>query len=147
MVDDQTTEESNLDEYDEVLVTMNTHTVDAFSSCVIPIKTEKAYMGEHINNMTQVLQTKDGSLLQGLSLQNTYTELSKGNKNAVAVVRNSMAYPQTLKKENPSGQSSGCNCGARTAGRGQVAGRGMSPRTLMHLNWQLDRDKGSYLKS
>ena len=36
-----------------------------------------------------------------LSVQNAYTELRKGSKNAVVVVRNSMAYPQTLKKKTP----------------------------------------------
>ena len=36
---------------------------------------------------------------QGLTMQNAYTELRKGSKNAVLVVRNSMAYPQTLKKK------------------------------------------------
>ena len=34
-------------------------------------------------------------------MQNAYTELRKGSKNAVVVVRNSMAYPQTLKKKTP----------------------------------------------
>ena len=32
-------------------------------------------------------------------MQNVYTELRKGSKNAVMVVRNSTAYPQTLKKK------------------------------------------------
>ena len=50
--DDQATEDSSLDEYDEVVATRNTETVDAFSSCVIPMKAEKAYTGEHINIMT-----------------------------------------------------------------------------------------------
>ena len=49
--------------------------------------------------MTQALQTKGGSLLQGLAVQNAYTKLRKGSKNTVVVVRNSMAYPQTLKKK------------------------------------------------
>ena len=35
-------------------------------------------------------------MLQGLTIQNTYTELRQGSKKAVVVVRNSMAYPQTL---------------------------------------------------
>ena len=48
-------EESTLDEYDKVVITKNMETVDAFSSHVIPVKLEKAYMGEHINVMTQVL--------------------------------------------------------------------------------------------
>ena len=67
-----------------------------YTSQVIPIKAEKAYKGECINVMTQVLWTKDGSLLQGLTVQNAYTGLRKGSKNAVVVVRNSTAYPQTL---------------------------------------------------
>ena len=45
MVDDQTMEESSPDGYDEVVITKNAETVDAFSSCVIPMKAEKAYMG------------------------------------------------------------------------------------------------------
>ena len=49
--------------------------------------------------MTQALQTEDGSLPQGLTLQNVYTELQKGSKNVVMVVRNSMAYPQMLQKK------------------------------------------------
>ena len=101
MVDDRTTGESGPDEYDEVDITKNTETVHAFSSHVIPMKAEKAYTGECINIMTQALQTKDGSLPQGLTVQNVYTELRKGSKNAAVVVRNGMAYPQTLKKKTP----------------------------------------------
>ena len=41
----------------------------------------------------------DGSLPQGLTVQNAYTKLRKGSKNAVLVVKNSTAYPQTLKKK------------------------------------------------
>ena len=67
--------------------------LDAFSSHVIPVNMEKAYMGEHINIMTQALSTEDGSLLQALTVQNAYTELRKGSKNAVMVMRNRMAYP------------------------------------------------------
>ena len=66
-----------------------------------PWRQKKAYMGECINIMTQALQTEDGPLPQGLTIQNTYTELRKGSKNVVVVVRNSMAYPQTLKKKTP----------------------------------------------
>ena len=61
----------------------------------------KAYTWECINVMTQALQTKDGSLPQGLSVQNAYTELQKGSKNIVMVVRNSTAYPQMLQKKAP----------------------------------------------
>ena len=96
VVDNKTMESANPNGYDEVVIMRNTETIDAFSSCVILIKVEKAYTGEHINIMTQVLQTKDGSLPPGLTIQNAYTELRKGSKNAVMVVRNSMVYPQTL---------------------------------------------------
>ena len=56
--DNQATEESSLDDYNEVVITKNMETVDAFSSHVIPMKAEKAYMGECINIMTQALQTE-----------------------------------------------------------------------------------------
>ena len=56
----------------------------------LAMEVENAYTGEHINVMTQVLQIEDGSLPQGLMVQNAYTELRKGSKNSVVVVRNSM---------------------------------------------------------
>ena len=59
----------------------------------------KAYIAEHINILTQALQTNDSSLPQSLTIQNAYTELWKGSKNVVMVVRNSMAYPQILQKK------------------------------------------------
>ena len=59
-------------------------------------KTGKAYLGEHINVMIQALQTGYGTLPPGLTIQNTYTELRKGNKKAVAVVCNNTTYLQTL---------------------------------------------------
>ena len=101
IADDQAPEESGPDEYDEVVITKNMETIDAFSCHVIPVKVEKAYTGECINVMTQALQTKDGSLPQGLTIQNAYTELQKGSKNVVVVVRNSTAYPQMLQKKAP----------------------------------------------
>ena len=55
MENDQAMEESGPDKYDKMVITKNTETVDAFSSHVIPMKVEKAYMGEHINIMTQAL--------------------------------------------------------------------------------------------
>ena len=51
--------------------------------------------------MTQDLCAEDSPLLQGLTVQNAYTELRKGSKNVVMVVRNSMAYPQILRKKTP----------------------------------------------
>ena len=51
--------------------------------------------------MVQALWTQDGSLSQGLTVQNTYTELRKGSKKAVVVVQNNTAYSQTLCKKTP----------------------------------------------
>ena len=78
------------------MFTQDVETIEAFSSCMVAVKVEKAYSIGHINIMTQALETEDGSLPQGLTIQNTYTELRQGSKKAVMVVMNIMAYPQTL---------------------------------------------------
>ena len=44
---------------------------------------------------------EDGALPQGLTIQNMYTELWKGSKYVVVVVRNNTAYPQMLLKKAP----------------------------------------------
>ena len=93
---DDTAEKSSSDNYDQVMFTQNVETIEAFSSLVILVKVGKAYTGESINIMVQALQMEDGSLPQGLTIQNTYTELRQGSKKAVVVVRNSTAYLQTL---------------------------------------------------
>ena len=51
--------------------------------------------------MTQDLHVEDGLLPQGLTIQNAYTEMCSGSQNVTVVVRNSMAYPQTLRKNIP----------------------------------------------
>ena len=51
--------------------------------------------------MTQALCVEDGSLPQGLTVQNTYMGLCKGSKVVDVVVRNSTAYPQMLRKRTP----------------------------------------------
>ena len=100
-VSDGIVEESSLDNYDQVMFTKDVETIVAFSSCMVLVKAGKAYTGGHINNMTQALWTEDGSLLQGFTVQNMYTELRQGSKKAVVVVGNSAAYPQTLWKKTP----------------------------------------------
>ena len=97
--DSQDVGKSSLSEYDKVVVMKNAETIDAFSSHVIPIKAEKVNTGERISMMTQALQAEDGSLPQGLTMQNVYMELKICSKNAVVVARNSTAYPQLLKKK------------------------------------------------
>ena len=61
----------------------------------------ETHMGEHLNVMVQALYDQDGTLLPGLTMQNTYIELRKGSKKAVVVVQNHTAYPQTLWKKMP----------------------------------------------
>ena len=88
--------------YDEVVTTKDTETIDAFSSHIIHVKTKTAHTGMGLNVMTQALHAKDGSLPQGLTLQNAYTLLCSGNRNVTVInVRNSIAYPQTLRKKTP----------------------------------------------
>ena len=82
-----------------VMYTQKVETLEPFSSHVIPMKTMEAYLGECLNVMVQALYIQDGTLLPGLTMQNTYTELRKGSKKAVVVVWNHTAYPQTLWKK------------------------------------------------
>ena len=84
-----------------LMYTQKAETLEPFSSHVIPIKTVKAYSGEHINVMVQALHTQDSTLPPGLTVQNTYTELRKGSKKVVVVVQNNTTYPQTLLKKTP----------------------------------------------
>ena len=92
-------EECSLDGYDQVMLTQDVDTIEAFSSCMVLVKAGRAYTGECINIMVQALQTEDSSLSWGLTVQNTYTEWRQGSKKEVVVVRNSTAYPQTLQKK------------------------------------------------
>ena len=100
-VGDGIMEEPKPKSYEQVMFTQNVETIEHFSSRVVPMKVGRAYTGEHINIMVQALWTEDCSLPQGLTVQNTYTELRQGSKKAVMVVRNSMAYSQTLQKTTP----------------------------------------------
>ena len=88
-------------DYGEIVTTKEDETIDAFSSSVIHVKMKTAYWGEGINVMTQAVCVEDGSLPQGLMVQNAYMELHSGSKNVTVVVGNSMAYPRTLRKKTP----------------------------------------------
>ena len=85
--------ESDASEYDEVVTTKDTATIDAFSSHVIHARMGTSHTAEGINMMTQALCTEDESLHQGLTVHTTYTELCNGNKNVAVVARNGMEYP------------------------------------------------------
>ena len=101
MVGDEFLVEPSSDHYDKVVFTKNVETIEAFSSCAVQVRAERAHTSGCINIMTQALWAEDGSFPQGPTVQNTYTELRQGGKNAVIVVRNSMAYLQTLCKKTP----------------------------------------------
>ena len=101
-------EEVGTNSYDQLMYTQNAETIDPFSSHVVLMKAERTQMGECINIMVQALWTEDGSLPQGLTVQNMYTELREGSKKAVVVVRNNSAYSTDPPEENPSGQGSSC---------------------------------------
>ena len=99
-VEDDWEEKFDSKDDDSLMYTWKAETLEPFSSHIIPVKTKRVYLGEQINVMIQALQTGDGTLPPGLTIQNTYTELRKGNKKAVVVVCNNTVYPQTLQK-NP----------------------------------------------
>ena len=48
-------EEPDPDSYDQLMYTHNVETIEPFSSCVIPLKAGRAYIGEHITIMVQAL--------------------------------------------------------------------------------------------
>ena len=83
------------------MYTQKAETLEPFYSHVIPIKTTKVYLGEHLNVMVQALYAQDGTLPPGLMVQNTYAELRKGSKKAVVVMQNNTTYPLTLRKKAP----------------------------------------------
>ena len=57
--------ESDPSEYDEVVTTKDTETIDAFLSCIICVKMGTADTGVGLSVMTQALHAEDGSLPPG----------------------------------------------------------------------------------
>ena len=88
-------------EYDGVVTTRETEMIDAFLSHIVCTKAGNACTSVRLNVMTQALHAKDGSLPQGLTIQNAYTEMCNGSKNVTVLVGNSISHPQTLKKKIP----------------------------------------------
>ena len=89
---------TELTEYNEVVTTKDAKTIDAFSSQTIHARMKTACIVTRLNVMTQALCAEEGSLPQGLTIQNAYTNMHKGSKNITIIMRNSTVYPQTLKK-------------------------------------------------
>ena len=57
-------EKFEVNDYDSLMYTKKAETIEPFSSHIVPVKTGKAYIGEHINIMVQALQTQEGFLPQ-----------------------------------------------------------------------------------
>ena len=100
MEDDKvTTKVMDPAEYDEVVNTKDSETINAFSSRIIHTQTKTMFTGVRLNVMTHALHAEEGSLPQGLLVHNAYTKMQNGSKNVTITVRNSTVYPQTLKKK------------------------------------------------
>ena len=69
----------DMNDDDQLMYTQKAEAIEPFSFHIVPLKTGRDYVGEH--------------LPQGLTVQNTYTELRKGSKKAVVVVWNNTTYP------------------------------------------------------
>ena len=54
-VGDGQKEEVGTNSYDQLMYTQNAETIEPFSSCIVPVRAGRAYMGEHINIMVQAL--------------------------------------------------------------------------------------------
>ena len=93
--------ESDPSVYNEVVTTKGTEMIDTFTSHIICVRMGTANMGVGLNVMNQALCAIVGSLPQGLTIQNAYTKMHNGSRNVAIVVRNSLAYPQTLRKKTP----------------------------------------------
>ena len=88
-------------EYDEIVTTKDSETIDAFSSRIIHTRRKTAFTGARLNVMTQALHANEGPLAQGLTIQNAYMEMCNSSKSVAIIVRNSMEYPQTLRRKVP----------------------------------------------
>ena len=105
-VGDGLKEELDADGYDKLMYTQNAETIEPFSSHIIPVKAGRAYTGERINVMVQALQTEDGSLPQGLTIQNMYTELRQGSKKSSHGGKEQHGILTDPPEENPDDQGS-----------------------------------------
>ena len=73
-------------EYNEVVTTKGSETIDAFSSRIIHVQMKTAFTSVRLNVMTHTLHMEEGSLLQGLMIQNAYTKMCNGSKNVTMIV-------------------------------------------------------------
>ena len=76
-----------------------------------------------------------------------YTELRKGNKKAVEVVRNNTAYSKTLQKKTPVARAVAASPVPETPEGEQLLGGLMSPMIPIPIGRQLGKDMVNYLMS
>ena len=108
--DDQVTGESSLGEYNKVVITKNVETIDAFSSHVIPVKTEKAYLGERINiTMSQRQFSTSGDHCAECVC---WAEDRQQKHHCSGEEWHSL--PPNFQEENSCSMGCGCSCSART---------------------------------
>ena len=144
-VGDGQKEKFDMNDNDQLMYTQKVETIEPFSSHIVPVKTGRAYVGERINVMEQALLTQDGSLPQGLTVQNMYTKLRKGSKKAVVVVWNNTAYPQTLQKKTPVARVVATSPVPEPPRVSNCKKGLISPMIPIPLGWQLGKDKVNYL--
>ena len=144
-VGDSQGEKSNMNDNDQLMYTQKVETLEPFSSHIVPVKTGKAYVWERINVMIQAFQTQDGSLPQGLIVQNTYTELRKAIKKAVVVVWNITAYLQTLQRKTPVARVVATSPVPEPPKGKTWKKRLVSSIIPLPLLWQLGKDRVNYL--
>ena len=145
-VGDGQKEKFDTNDDDQLMYTQNVETIEPFSSCIIPVKTGRAYVGECINVMVQALQTQDGSLPQSFTEQNTYTKLKKGSKKAVVVVQNNTEYLQTLHKKTPVARAIAA-LPVPEPPEGEQLQEGAYKSHDSHTPRLTDKDMGNYLKN
>ena len=54
-VGDGQNEKLDMNDNDQLMYTQNVETIEPFSSHIVPVKTGRVYVGEHINVMVQAL--------------------------------------------------------------------------------------------
>ena len=124
--------EPSSDDYDKVVFTQNVETIETFSSHAVQVRAERAHTGGHINIMAQALWAEDGSLPQGLTVQNMYMELRQGSKNGGKEQYCLLTDPL---QDNPGGQgnsgkpNAGATDGVPVAGGGRQAAGSSHPQT------------------
>ena len=91
-----------------LMYTQKVETLEPFSSHVIPMKMMEVYLGEHLNVMVQALHTQDGTLPPGITVQNMYTELEKGQQEGSSCGAKQHCLTPDSPEEDPCGKGNGC---------------------------------------